>query len=116
MFQPVLEEADDVLVVERVEDHASGAPRAHETHAAKQTQLVRDGGLAQPEEPRDVAHAQLRPRQRVEDPHARRIAQNLECFRQRGHRAVSHQPPLERGDLTRMQMEDVARFVFHGHT
>ena len=53
------------------------------SHAAQQAQLVRDGGLADADEGGDVAHAQLAARQRVEDPDARRVAEDAERVSQR---------------------------------
>ena len=77
VLQPLLEEPDDVLVVEGVEDHAAVAARPDEPHAAQQAQLVGDGGFAQPEEPA-MSQTQSSVRdERVEDPHARGVAETL---------------------------------------
>ena len=83
MLQPLREQPDDVVVVEGVEDETSVAARAHEAHAAQQAELMRNSRLGQPEQFRQVADAQLGPRQRVEHPHARHVAEGLEGFGER---------------------------------
>ncbi len=83
MLQPLLEQADDVLVVERVKHPAAGAAPAHEPHAAQQPELMRHGRVAQADDLRDLADAPLGPRDRVEDAHARGVAEDLERLGQR---------------------------------
>ena len=78
MLEPLLEQANDVVIVEGIEDHAAVAARTDETHAAQQTQLVGNGRLAEAEQARDVAHAELGAGERIQDAHARRVAQQLE--------------------------------------
>ena len=90
--QALLEQADDVLVVERVVDLPPSAPRAHEAHAAQQPQLVRDGRLADPDQLGDIADAQLSAGERVENPDSRRIAQHSERVGERLNGGVGHQP------------------------
>src|SRR5262249_26452458 len=67
VFEALLEESDDMLIVEGVEHHLAVAARPHEAHATEQPQLVRDERIAEPEQPGQIADAQLGPRQRVED-------------------------------------------------
>ena len=55
----VVQQADDVVVVERVERDAAGAAHAHEPRGAQQTQLVRDGRFGQADERRQIADAAL---------------------------------------------------------
>ena len=61
----------------------AGAPRTHETHAAQQAQLVRDGGLAHADQLRDVADAEFTGREHVDNAYARRIAEDAECLGKR---------------------------------
>ena len=84
MLQPLREQADDVVVVEGVEDHLARRGGADEAHAAQQPELVRDGRLAEAEQRRDVADAELGARERVEDPHAGGVAEDLEGLGERG--------------------------------
>ena len=81
--QALPEERHDVAVVERVEHHAAGPARAHQPQRAQQPQLMRRGRLAQAEQRRQIADAQLAVRQRVEHAHARRIAERAEGLGQR---------------------------------
>src|SRR5919204_1793178 len=83
VLEALLEQVDDVRIVETVVDHPPGAARPHESHAAQKAELVRHGRFAEPEEGGDVAHAQLRARQRVEDADAGRVAENLEGLGER---------------------------------
>ena len=57
--EPLLEEIEHVLIVERVIDAAPLAAAADDPHAAHQAQLVRDRGFADPDALRDLVHAQL---------------------------------------------------------
>ena len=74
----VVQEADDVMVVERVEGQTAGAADADEARGAQQTQLVRDGRLGQADERGQVADAALTVRQRIDQPHPGGIAEQLE--------------------------------------
>ena len=85
VLEPLLEEADDVVVVGDVVDVPAGAARLHEPHAAQQTQLMGDGGLGESEELREVAHRHLGAGEGVEDPHARSVAEDLEGLGEGGH-------------------------------
>ena len=76
--EPLLEEVEDVLVVERVVDAPSLAAPADDAHAAHQAELVRDRGLADPDALGDLVDAELPGRQGVDDPDARRIAEDPE--------------------------------------
>ena len=83
MLEPLLEEADDVLIVEGVEDRLAVAARTHQPHVAQQPQLVRHGGFAQPEQLGDVADTELGAGDRVEDADARDVAEDLERLGER---------------------------------
>ena len=84
VLQSLLEQADDVLIVERVEDHPAGAPRPHEPHVAQQPQLVRDRRFGQVEATGEILDAQLGPRERVQHAHARQVAEGAKRLRERG--------------------------------
>lgn len=90
MLEPLLEEPDDVVVVEAVEDQAAGAPRAHKPHAPKQAELVRHGRFGRADPAGQIADAQLPPRERVEHPNARGIAEHPEGLGEVGE-AVIHE-------------------------
>ena len=105
---PCSNRRDDVMIVEGVEDHAAVAARPHQPHAAQQAQLVRDGRLAEAEQPGEVADAELGAGERVEDAHARRIAEDLERLGQGADRRLGEQRRLERGHLRRSEVEHVA--------
>jgi hypothetical protein len=109
--QALLEQADDVLVVEGVEDQASGPARPHDAHAAQQAQLVRHGRLGLAHERRQVADAQFGLRERVEQPHAGEIAEHLEGVGQRCARLLVEQVTAHAGDLGRCVVEGLARGV-----
>src|SRR5690606_22697946 len=74
----VVNQADDVVVVERVEGVASSAADAHESRPAKQAQLMGNGRLAQADERRQIEHAALAAAERVDNPHTRRVGEQLE--------------------------------------
>ena len=77
VLEPLLEEANDVLIVEGVEHHSALPAGTNEPHAAKQTQLVGDGRFAQAEQTRDIADAELRPGERIKYANAGGIAEEL---------------------------------------
>ena len=114
MFEALLEEAHDVEIVEVVEDHAAVAARANEAHPAQQPELVRHGGFAQAEQPRDVAHAQFGSRQGVEDSYARRVAEHAEGLGEGGDAGVAEHARAQRSDLDGVEMKDVARLEGRG--
>jgi hypothetical protein len=78
VLEPLREKPDDVLVVEGVKDLLTRAPRADEAKAAKDSELMGDGGFAQAQKLSNVAHAKLRPEDGVEDADTGRIAERLE--------------------------------------
>lgn len=88
MLQPLGEQADDVLIVEGVEDLSSRATRTHEPQAAQQAQLMRDGGLREVHPARKVLDAEFGAREGVEDPDARGVAEHAEGFRERDDRLI----------------------------
>jgi hypothetical protein len=67
-----------------------------EPHAPQQPQLMRHRRLRDPEQVGEIADGDFRPRERVENPHARRVAEDLERFSQRRRRLVVQQPFLHR--------------------
>src|SRR5262252_8642674 len=88
VLEPLREQSDDVLIVERVVDEPAVPPRTDESHAAQQPELMGDGRLADADTRRQLVDAELRARQRIEDADARRIAEHLEGLGQRGHGRV----------------------------
>src|SRR5688572_6887729 len=76
MPQSLAEQRQHVLVVERVENHPALAPRPDDAGVAQQAELMRHGRLGDAELTGEIADAELRPRQRIENPHARRIAEH----------------------------------------
>jgi hypothetical protein len=83
VLEPLLEEADDVLIVERVEDQAAVSARAHQAHVPKETQLVGYRRFGEVEASGEILNTQLRVRQRIQHAHARQIAKRAEGFSQR---------------------------------
>ena len=82
------EQLEDVFVVEGVVDCAPIASRPNEPEHAQQAQVVGHRRLRGPKELRQVVHAQLRLREEVDDPHARRITKRLERCRHLLHNPV----------------------------
>lgn len=78
MFAGVVHQADNVMVIERVVRETTCAPDAHEPGRAQQAQLMRDGRFGEADELRQVADAALPVGQRVNEPDARRIPEELE--------------------------------------
>ena len=76
MPQSLAEQREYVLVVERVENHPALAPRPDDAGVAQQAELMRHGRLGDAELTGEIADAELRPRERIENPHARRIAEH----------------------------------------
>ena len=87
MLEPLCEETNDVLIVERVVHQPAVAPRTHQTHAPQQPELMRHGRFAQAQKRGKVADAQLGARERIEHANASRIAklfkQGLEHVQER---------------------------------
>src|SRR5215467_10168530 len=71
VFEALREEPDDVLVVECVVHESSVPPRAHETHAAQQAQLMGHGRLADADPRGEIVDAQLCARQGIQNADAR---------------------------------------------
>src|SRR6185436_1404141 len=74
--QPLAEQREHVLVVERVENHPALAPRPDDAGVAQQAELMRHGRLGDAELTGEIADTELRPRQGIENPHPRRIAEH----------------------------------------
>src|SRR5204863_9395968 len=113
-LEPLLEQTDDVLIVERIEDHSSSTARAHQAHAAEQAKLMRHRRFGQSKQPRDVADAQLRARQRVEDADARHVAEHFEGLSERDDGTLTQQRRLEPRDFGGIEMENVAAIEIYG--
>ena len=103
-----------MVIVDRVVHEPAGAARTHEAHPAKQTQLMRDGGLADADERRDIAHAQFAGRERVEDSDARRIAEHAERVRQTFDRACRQKALAPCRRTARIEMIGVAAVEVFG--
>ena len=99
VLEPLLEEADDVLVVERVVDQAAVPARAHQPHVPEETQLVGHRRFGEVEASGEILDAQLGPRQRVQHAHARQIAKRAKGFSQREGGGVAQRLTPHRGDL-----------------
>ena len=115
MLKRLPEEGHDVLVVEGVEDDAAIAARPHQAHAAKQAQLVGDGGLADPQHRRQVAHAQLAVRQGIENPHARGVPERAEGVGQPRYRVWRHQRRADLADTGEIDLNKVANLIIYEH-
>ena len=74
----VVHEADHVMVVEGVEGLAAGTADTDQPRGSQQPKLVRHGRFAQAHERGQIADATLTVRQRVYNPHAGGIAEELE--------------------------------------
>ncbi len=59
VLEPLLEQADDVLIVEGVVDRLAVAARPDQAHVAEEAQLVRDGRFGQAEQVGNLADAEL---------------------------------------------------------
>ena len=95
VLESLLEELHDVLVVQGVVDVLAVAARSHQPHAAEQPELVRHGRLRESHHFSEVAHRYFRIRERVEDAHARRVAQDLEGLGQGGHGRLIEEARLQ---------------------
>jgi hypothetical protein len=95
VFEPLREQADDVLVVERVEHEPAIAPRTHQAHAPQQSELMRNRRFAEAQERGEVADAQLRARERVEHTDPCGIAEHLERLSQGDDRGLGQKGALE---------------------
>jgi hypothetical protein len=79
----VVQQADDVMVIERVEREAAGAPDSYETRGSQQAKLMGYGRLGQSDQRRQVTDTSLAVGEGIQKPDARRIAEQLEDV---GHR------------------------------
>jgi hypothetical protein len=107
----LLEQFDDVVVVESVVNQTSRAARPDEPRPAHQTKLVRHGGLANPNQGRDIADAQLAAAQRIQNPNAGGIAKHAKDVRERANGLGGHQQLASGGAPTGIEMWRLARFV-----
>ena len=76
-------------------------------------QLVRDGGFGHPHERGEVADAQLAVRQRVENAHARRIAQRAERLGQIGDVVFADEGRAQLSHPRGVEVDDVAEVWEH---
>src|SRR5262245_24871718 len=74
--QPLPEQREHVLVVEGIEDHPALASRPDDALVARQAGLVRNGRLGDVQLTGEIADAELRSRQRIENPDPRGIAED----------------------------------------
>jgi uncharacterized membrane protein YfcA len=88
----VVQEPDDVVIVERVVRHPPGATRAHQSGGPQQPQLVRDRRFGLTYQMRQVADTALAMRERVNQAHARGIAQQPEYVGDGLHDSRMQQP------------------------
>ena len=91
VFEALCKQFDDVLIVQRVENHLTRTAWPYESLMAQQPKLVGDSRFAQSHELRDVAYAQLGPGKRVKNPHARHVSEDPEGLRQGRSGAVRKQ-------------------------
>jgi hypothetical protein len=80
--QSLTEQRDHVLIVECVKNHSALAPRPYDAGVPQEAKLVRDGRFSDAELTREVADAEFRPRQRIENPHTCRIAEHAKNLSQ----------------------------------
>ena len=99
-----------MLVVERVEHLPPRTPRPDQAHPAKQAQLMGDRRLADTDERGNVADAELTDGQHIEDPDARRVAEDAEGGGNLLNDRFRQEPRLARQRLTGIKMNDVAVF------
>ena len=67
MFEPLLEQSDDVLIVEGVVDRLAVAALAHQAHVAEQAQLVRHSRFGEGQQLGNLADPELGAGDRVEE-------------------------------------------------
>jgi hypothetical protein len=108
VLQSLPQQVHHVQVVERVEDHAALAARADEPQPPQQAQLVRHRRLRERQHGREIADAELAVRQRVEDAHARWIAQRAEGVGQAGDRVATDQRRAQPPHAGQVDLDDVA--------
>ena len=80
--QALPEKRQNMLVIKRIEDHPALTARPDDTRVPKETQLMRDRGLGYAELQREVAHAEFRAREGIEDSHTWGIAEHAEDLSQ----------------------------------
>lgn len=97
MFPRVVQQANHVMVVERVVRHPPRPPRAYEPGGAEQTQLMGDRGFGQANQPGEVADTPLTMGQRVDQTDASGVAKQPEDVRHGLDDAGSEQAALDRG-------------------
>jgi len=108
----LVQELENVVIVDGVVNLPAGTPRAHEPHAAKESQLVRGSGLTDPDKGGDVADAQLSCSKGIQNPHSGRITQRAEGLRQRLHRAGADEALPAGGNVRKDLMDAVARVIW----
>jgi hypothetical protein len=105
------EELDDVLIVERIEHLPARTPGSDEPHPPQQPQLMRDSGLADSHEARDVAHAQIAGCQGIQNPDACGITEDTERLGDLSDRSIQKQLATPGGSLAVGQMGHLAAGV-----
>lgn len=86
VLQPLAEQRQDVLVVERVVHEPAFTPRTDNPRVSEQPKLVRNSGVREAEQPGKMADGQLPARQNIEDADPRGIPEHLEDIGQRPDR------------------------------
>ncbi len=71
------------MIVNGVESQPAVTTDAYQPHRAKETQLMRDGGLAQADPGGEVVDAELTGPQYIEDPDTSRVPEHAEGICQR---------------------------------
>ena len=92
MLACVVQQADHVVVVERVVRHAPDSAHSDEACGPEQPKLVRNRRFRGPDERREVANTPLSMRKRVNQAHARRIAQQPEDLRDSLNGSAAQKP------------------------
>jgi hypothetical protein len=111
MSERLLQQFKDVLVVDGIEDETAGPPRANQAHTAKQPELMRHCGLADPDKRRNVADAQLPGGDGVEDADPGRITKNAKCLCKRFDGAGRHEVLPARQRAPWIQMRRLAGII-----
>ena len=108
MFQSLCEQPRDVVIVQGVKHLPAVPARSHETEASEESELMRDGRLAESQKRGDVADAELRGGQRVQNPDPGGIAEDLEGLGQGRDVRLWDKPGAQLRDHLVMGLENVA--------
>jgi hypothetical protein len=94
-----MEQPDHVMIVERVVGHSSGTPDANKTGRPEEPELMRNGGLGQSDQFREITDAALAVTEHVHDPNASGISKQPEdvCHRFNSPRREQPRPEDRQG-------------------